>query len=359
MKTESRLTFLARIRDFGPIDSGTVLSHFRRPDGTPDALRCLLLLARGRTEGEHLLENVLCDDVGVPEAARLARAVVDEVLGWEAYLTGAEAVAGLLAVEGVATVFIYAGTSELALGDAVDRVDGVRLINGRGDKESAFLAAGASLLDANRGAAIVHGARGLTNAMGAIADARRGEAGTLVVVGLPSTGSARFLPPHGEPGLLDGLSGLVDWQWQAGPIPPDVEARSREAGRFADQLREALAFSSRMPHRPALFGLPQDVAEQRWMPLAALESVPEQTVSVVDDAAREAAVEQLLRAQRPLLLVDDPALRYPGMRQALDRISAELGAPVLQVRYRRGPMLFERLGSEVANFVGWLDRFHP
>ena len=196
--------------------------------------------------------------------------------------------------------------------------------------------------------------------MGAVADARRSEVGTLFIVGLPSTGSARFLPPHGEPGLLDGLHGLVDWQWQAGPIPADPQRLGREARRFADQLRRALAFSSQAPHRPALFGVPQDIAEQRWLPLAAVITTSAKPAPVVDEAALESAAEQLMRAHRPLLLIDDPALRYQGMRQVLDRISAELGAPVLQVRYRRGPMLFERLRSdEVANFVGWLDRFHP
>ena len=359
----SPLSFVAdALAAGGPVDTTTVIDCFRHPDGSPDALRCAILLANGRTDAERLLREVVRARTADRDAAdRIARDAVGAIGDWPVWLTGAEAVAALLAANDVAKVFIYAGTSELALGDAITRVDGMRLINGRGDKESAFMAAGASLLEPNRGVAILHGARGLTNALGAVADARRSEAGTLYLVGLPSTGSARFLPPHGEPGLLDGLSGLVDWHWQAGPIPADAAERAEQARRFADQLRRALAFAARAPHRPALFGIPQDVAEQAWLPLAALASAryaePE---PAVDRAALESAADQLARAERPLLLVDDYALRFPGIRQALDEASELLGAPVLQVRYRRGPMLFERLQrDEVRNFVGWLDPFDP
>src|SRR5688572_22465744 len=111
-------------------------------------------------------------------------------------VTGADAIAAALYAAGVRHVFAYAGTSELALCDAIDRVDANMLVNGRGDKESAFMAAGASVLEPLRGAAVLHGARGLTNAAGALADVRRSEVGTMFVVGLPSTTSARFLPPH-------------------------------------------------------------------------------------------------------------------------------------------------------------------
>ncbi|GAB2948487.1 hypothetical protein GCM10027280_41410 [Micromonospora polyrhachis] len=374
MKTQS-LSFVAdTLATSGPVDARSVLRCFQHPDGSPDTLRCALLLAGGRTHSEHLLGEALLGRVDHEEAAgAVARNVVSQILGWRTRLTGAEVVAGLLAAAGVARIFIYAGTSELALGDAIDRVDGLQLSNGRGDKESAFMAAGASLLEPNRGVAVLHGARGLTNAMGAVADARRSEVGTLYIVGLPSTGSARFLPPHGESGLLAGLSGLVDWHWQAGPVPADPEGCGREARHFVHQFRQALAFSARAPYRPAVFGIPQDAAEQRWLPLDALVSPataePPPTVDRSDlkDAVEEMmradlkdAVEEMMRAERPLFIVDDYALRHTGIRPALDQISTDLGAPVLQVRYRRGPMLFERLRQdEVRNFVGWLDPFHP
>jgi acetolactate synthase-1/2/3 large subunit len=117
-------------------------------------------------------------------------------------LTGAEAVAELLGRSWCSTVFAYPGTSELALCAAVARRDGISLVNARGDKEAAFMAAGANLLGRPACAAILHGARGLTNALGAVADVRRSEVPVLYLVGMPSRSSARSLPPHGEPALI-------------------------------------------------------------------------------------------------------------------------------------------------------------
>ena len=127
----------------------------------------------------------------------------------ELVLTGAEVVALLLREADVRRVFAYAGTSELALCDRIARTPGVELVNGRGDKESAFMAGGASLLTAGAGAAVIHAARGLTNAAGAVADLRRNEVATTLIVGLPSTGSAPYLPPHGEHGLLRGIGSFA------------------------------------------------------------------------------------------------------------------------------------------------------
>src|ERR1051325_5853064 len=92
----------------------------------------------------------------------------NRMLPTDGRLTGAEAIARVLSDSGTSIAFAYAGTSELALCEAIDRIDGVRLVNGRGDKESAFMAAGANLLSPGRGVAILHGARGLTNAAGGI-----------------------------------------------------------------------------------------------------------------------------------------------------------------------------------------------
>ncbi|MFI1730151.1 thiamine pyrophosphate-binding protein [Streptomyces acidicola] len=274
-------------------------------------------------------------------------------------LTGAEAVAALLADAGVHNVFVYAGTSELALCDALHRTEGVQLSNGRGDKESAFMAAGASLTQPGRGAALLHGARGLTNAAGAVADARRNEVGALFLVGLPSSGSVRFLPPHGEHGLIHGIGTFADWSWQAPPVPKSPGERRASAERFVDRLRASLAFCTTPPYRPALFGIPQDVAESRWIPLDALLTTPPATPATdLQQPALEALLSELRQARRPLFLLDDYALHHPGTRPALDRLSTMTGAAVLQVRYRRGPMLFERLRSEeVTNFAGWLNPF--
>src|SRR6266851_10315861 len=121
-----------------PSLAAQLVNAFRLPDGAPDVLRCAELLADGRGPAEDLLAEALRRAGGTD--AGPARAVpgsaVTELIGWDLRLTGAEAVAILLRSAGVTTVFGYPGTSELALCDAVDRADGIRLVNGRGDKES-------------------------------------------------------------------------------------------------------------------------------------------------------------------------------------------------------------------------------
>lgn len=277
----------------------------------------------------------------------------------EENLTGAEAVAAILEQHGVEVVFAYPGTSELALCDSVDRAPGLRLVLTRGDKECAFMAAGASLPRPAHGVAIVHGARGLTNAAGGIAAARRNDVGTLVIAGLAGTGSARFLPPHAEPDLIDTMGNFVERSWEAPAVPDDADARLRAAREFVARFRSALALSSRTPTRPALFGIPQDVAEARWVPRSVLAEPwqPPEPDPIAESAVDE-AVAALRAASRPLFFLDDHALRHPDLREVLAELTELLGAPVFQLRYRRGPILFERLRQEeVGAFLGWFNPF--
>jgi acetolactate synthase-1/2/3 large subunit len=299
------------------------------------------------------------------EVDRLAGELIDEVVGWPVRLSGAEVVAAALAAHSVATVFAYAGTSELSLCDAFEETAGLQLVNGRGDRETAFMAGGASVLVPNRGAALLHGARGLTNAAGALADARRNELGTVYIVGLPSTSSAVFLPPHGEPDLIANLGAFAGYAWECPAVPVVPSERAALAVEFVARLREALETAARPPFGPSLFGVPQDVAEERWIALVdLLDGCPPQNTDrspgdtppadpLIDDV-----VEALRSARRPFILVDDFALRHEGIREVLSDLARTCGAAVAQLRYRRGPMLFERIQqSEVENFVGWLNQY--
>ena len=335
------------------LQPSNVLRSFRDEKDEPDPVRCAQLLVRGRARAvEDLVEAAGC-------SVEVAGDTVAEILSWEQSLTGAEAISVLLADADVKYVFVYAGTSELALCDAVERMPGVHLVNGRGDKESAFLAAGASLLRPNRGAAILHGARGLTNAAGGVADARRNEAGTVFLVGLPSSSSERFLPPHGEADLFGGMASFADWAWQAPAVPNNPARRRQASQRFVTHLRDALVATAEPPCRPALFGVPQDVAEQRWIPVNEIaRPSAERSATNFEQPAMDVALRALRASRRPVFLVDDYALRYAGLRESLDAISQAVGGAVLQLRYRRGPMLFERLRQdEVCNFAGWLNQF--
>ncbi|MFY1668667.1 DUF4915 domain-containing protein [Plantactinospora sp. WMMB334] len=325
--------------------------------GTPRGLTMGLIADRGVAAFGDAVATVLACS---PDSIRYAVEQVTRELH-DVMLSGAEAVALAMHRLGVTVAFTYAGTSELALCDATARLGMLR--NGRGDRESVFQAAGASMLRPGRGAAIVHAARGLTNALGAVGAARRNEVGTLVVVGMPSTGSAPFLPPHGEPNLISASGEFAKAWYELGAVPPaDATAeRAAAVGVLVRSLREADLAVRRAPFGPVLFGVPQDVAESYWVPLDALRELPAGPYHTpVDRDALHEAVTRLSASARPVVLLDDYALRHPGIRRALAAFSGATGSAVLQVKYRRGPMMFERIdAAEVPGFVGWYDPNSP
>jgi acetolactate synthase-1/2/3 large subunit len=334
-----------------------VRSLLSRASGEPDGLALALIARAGPERFAHHVAALLNEPVDEVTRAVLAY----YASAGDFRLTGAEAVALALADAGVQVAFAFAGTSELAVCDSFARIPGVRLINGRGDKECAFMAAGAGLLHPLRGVAVLHAARGLTNATGAVADARRNEVGTLFIVGLPSTASARFLPPHGEAKLLESIGNFVKWWHQADPVPAETAAQEEAAEGFLTALRMAVRLARTHPIGPTMFGLPQDVAERSWIPWSIVTETRQEDSArgPVPSSLREAA-RVVAGSRRALILIDDYALRYAGARPAIARFAAAAEAPVLQVRYRRGPMLFERLSAQdVPSFLGWFNQCDP
>jgi acetolactate synthase-1/2/3 large subunit len=330
-----------------------VASLLTRPTGGPHGLPIALIQDLGRDAFVQAVADTLhCSPNAVDHVVNDALPRPEDVL-----LTGAEAIAVSLWRAGVRVAFAYAGTSELVMCDAFARLG--LLVNGRGDKEALFEAGGASRLRPGNGAALLHGARGLTNAMGALADLRRNEAGTVAVVGLPSSGSAPFLPPHGEPGLIQSAGDFAKTWFELKAVPSDDDERAAAVQRMAWATREAVVQAVTPPYGPVLLAIPQDVAEASWVPLVDLPEMPDiDTIGDVrpdPDAVRQAG-DLVASASRPAVLVDDYALVHDGIRDALDAFCERTGAPVLQVKYRRGAMLFERLrGTELPNFLGWYD----
>ena len=330
--------------------SDVVKALLTRPTGTPNGLTIGLIEENGTAAFVDAVAAVLRGSASAIEHLVLdAIPEFDDVL-----LTGAEAVALALHRCGTRVAFAYAGTSELALCDALARLD--LLVNGRGDRESLFEAGGASRLRPGTGAAVLHGARGLTNALGALADVRRNEMGVLAVVGMPSTGSQPFLPPHGETDLIATSGSFAKSWFELGAVPKDHDGRRDSVEHFATSLLQAVEDVRRAPYGPVLFAVPQDVAEAEWMPLTALPAFPPVEPLGCDAAALRDAAGVLATARKPVVLIDDYALVHPGATAALAAFCARTGAPVLQVKYRRGPMLFERLGTtDVPEFIGWYE----
>jgi acetolactate synthase-1/2/3 large subunit len=264
-------------------------------------------------------------------------------------MTGAEAIAEALRRWGCSTVFAYPGTSELALCAAIAECDEVSLVNARGDKEAAFMAAGGNLHGQPACVAILHGARGLTNALGAVADVRRSEVPVLYLVGMPSRSSARYLPPHGEPALIDAAGSFAKAAFDCSTLD------SLDARAFLKLVADALRTLAEAPLGPVLLGLPHDVLTNRFVPAEVLADALPDTPCPQEPEVAEALA--LLRdAQRPVVLVDDYLLRAPMAESDLGAFATALAAPVLEVAYQRGPMLFQQVRTEaVPTSVGPYD----
>ncbi len=212
------------------------------------------------------------------------------------------------------------------------------------------MAAGGNLIGGPASAAVLHGARGLTNAIGAIADVRRSETSLLCLVGLPSTSSAPYLPPHAEVDLMSRAGAFAKATF-------DCSVKSVYDPRwFISQVwAAAAAVVDLAPAGPVLLGLPQDVLCANFVPAELLDDTPATEVRpVMHDIAAAAAL--IRAAERPVVLVDDFLLRSAGAELDLAFLVTQVGAPVMQVAYRRGPMFFQQIRpSRVPTFRGLYD----
>lgn len=272
-------------------------------------------------------------------------------------ITGAQAIARIAKCFGVRFAFAYPGTSELALCIELEKLAGVRLVNGRGDRECAFMAAGASYFRQGSAISVLHAARGLTNAIGAIGAARRNEIGCVHVVGLASTRTSRYLPPHAEWELLKS-TGAFAKEW----VDLSEEFVSfHQTGNSQDFVRRSISafLSARVPpFGPVILGIPQDAAESTWIEDFDADKEASAEKEIRPERGDLLAAIELIRASRhPLIIVDDFALRDPGAEDAINLLANRSNAKVLQVKYRRGPMLFQRIQrSNIESFIGYLER---
>lgn len=279
-------------------------------------------------------------------------------------LSGADALVELLKKANVQYAFAYPGTSELALCESILKSETISLINGRGDKESAFMAAGGSVFTPLKSIAILHGARGSTNAAGAIADARRNEMGTLFVIGLPSTSSAPFLPPHGEHNLIQSIGVFAKSHFEVTQTPAKTDTekeRKTKIDIFVSTIKDSIVASISLPYGPVILGVPQDIAEKKWIPKEALKN--SSFIPLMKDMEQNELkkIAHLIESKKnPLILIDDPYLKVKNAKALLLQFADKLASPILQVNYTRGPMLFEQVqGSQNPYFAGLYSLSSP
>lgn len=320
-----------------------------------DAARILALPA-GRSPGQRVPRNRGERSTSTVEPARVVPLTACG-LAADGCLSVAEAIAWRCHRLGIRKAFAYPGTSELALCRAFATLGDGILVNSRGDREAVFMAGGGGLSGRPDAVAIVHGARGLTNAAGAVADLRRNEVPALVIVGLPSTASARFLPPHGEDGLLDAVGAFAKDVRQ---VVWPRRSKALASGPI-EAIDAALVEAGALPRGPVLLGVPQDILEARVVPAGLV------TCRCSADVARPPAARVMRRARAllrgakaPVILIDDYLLRHRGAQTVVVDLAERLDASIYQVCYRRGPMLFQQLtGKRSPTFAGLYDPDRP
>ncbi len=267
-------------------------------------------------------------------------------------LTGAEVLASILESVGIKYIFAYPGTSELVLCNSILRKKTISLINGRGDKESAFMASGGCVLMPLKAAAILHGVRGSTNALGAIADAYRNEIPVLFIVGLPSTASQPFLPPHGEWNLIKKLGNFVKLSVEI------TDTSYLSARKYCDTIYKALEACITYPRGPVIIGISQDVAEKKWIQedYVSYTNVKKAIKQRSSQQKVKTALNLIKKSSKPLLYIDDFFYKYQNSKKIISQLAESLGSPIFQVFYGRGPMLFERLTQkDSSHFLGCYD----
>jgi acetolactate synthase-1/2/3 large subunit len=321
-----------------------------------------LVFMLGVCQNKHLFIQKLSTLFGV-KSSEISRVISALILKYEknCLMSGAEAVAYILVSVGVKYVFAYPGTSELALCDSIIRMPGITLVNGRGDKESAFMSAGGSLMNPAQAVSILHGARGVTNAVGAIANTRRNEISTVFIVGLPSTYSQKYLPPHGETGLISAIGQFAKYVCEISDVAePHNSAgiRLSKASKFIKTIIDGIQASRTTPYGPTVIGIPQDALEKCWIPISLFKDIALDSHRLLQINSRniKKAVRLIKTSRKPVILVDDFFYKNPLAKEFLSKFAEYVSAPVLQIWYRRGPMLFESVRSiDNPYFIGRFD----
>lgn len=269
-------------------------------------------------------------------------------------MNGAESVVRTLAEGGVTVCFANPGTSEMHLVDAIDRVDGMRVVLGLFEGVVTGAADGYARIAGRPAATLLHLGPGLANGLANLHNARKAQTPMVNLVGNHATAHQRFDAPLTAD--VHAFAGTVS-HWV------DEPGTARDAGAAtARALREACT----APGRIATVILPADTAWTEGGVTGGMLPAPAPTAVA---AATIDAVAAAIRAGGAGLLLRGDALRGEGLRAA-GRIAAATGArlfcdtfvprlergagivPVERLPYRAEPALAALDGLQTLVLVG-------
>ncbi len=231
-------------------------------------------------------------------------------------LTGGQLVARMLKKEGVGTVFTLSGLhiAPIYVG-CVD--EGIRLVDTRHEQAAAHAADGWARLTRGIGVAVVTAGPGVTDALTGVANAWAANVPLLLLGGAAPTfnqgrGSLQEMPQ------TQLFAGITKWSDRV-PSPELVPSFLAKAFRVARAGRPG----------PVFLEIPWDVLSN-----GADEALAEQTTLYRTDARSpgdprkiEAAVDVLMRAERPVIL-GGSSVWWDDAWGALERLASRSGIPV-------------------------------
>jgi len=246
---------------------------------------------------------------------------------------GADVVVDALAAAGVRTLFSLSGNQILSVYDAaIDR--DLALIHTRHEAAAVHMADGWARMTELPGVALVTAGPGHLNAVSALYTALMSQSPVVLLSGHA---------PRAQRGR--GAFQEIDQVAAAAPVVKAAWLAER-AEALGEDIRRALALAGAWPPGPVHVSLPGDLLESR-VDAPPPPAPPAPPAPPVEDAAVDAAVEALVAARRPLVVVG-PAMGRPARWREVARLAEVAGIPALLMESPRGvndPALRAAAGS--------------
>ncbi len=231
-------------------------------------------------------------------------------------MTGAETILHTAAGTGVDICFANAGTTELPVVAAFDRVKGIRPVLGLFEGVCTGAADGYARMKQKPALTLLHLGPGLANGIANLHNAKRARSPMLNIIGQHATWHLNADPPLNMDiaSLARTVSG---WYRQS----TSVEALSRD-------MAEGLAAS--LYGQVATLVVPADHQWEEHKPDKI--TLPEFAFDRVDEATIATARKLLKEAKKPALILGGRALRRPGLAAAAG-IQAKTGCDLLRITF--------------------------
>ncbi len=256
-------------------------------------------------------------------------------------ITGRSAFVELLKGEGVTHLFGNPGTTELPIMHALGDHPDMTFVMSMHESLVVGMADGYARASGKLGAANVHVAPGLGNAMGSLFNAKYTNTPILLTAGQQEQG-------HGltEPLLFDNLARMAE---------PLVKW-SVEVGRLEDLpriVRRAAKVAMTPPTGPVFISLPGDILNREGGVDLGAASRVESRVRPADGVLEDMAA-RILSAERPVMIVGDEIVRSDAMAAAA-ALAEAIGASV----YQQGFANSGCFPSEHPSYLGLLPKVQP